>query len=210
MKNMKKKHIISQWIFWATIPLLWIGIFILFIVPNEVQVSAPDEYPRVILQNVQPVDPRDLLRGDFVTLQYEFTRPRNFWNREESENEVLEELKTIVEEEDAGTEVFLSYSVDEETRIGTLEGVSFEKPNSELFIAAEVRGREWRKEIRAGIERFFVPTGKGWEIERIQREGNLSAEIAINPKTGKALIVDLWQGEKKIDTENIDAEIRGW
>ncbi|MEI7511605.1 MAG: GDYXXLXY domain-containing protein [Candidatus Peregrinibacteria bacterium] len=221
---------LPKWLWYGIIPALWAIVFAFAIFPNEQQISVPSEYPHIILKNVQPVDPRDLLRGDFVALQYEFTRP---WIGEfiptdpelfniatgevprgtpelKKRQEILTALSSQIQEKSAKTPVYLLFSVNDKKE-ATLTGFSFEKPSTGVFIAGEVRGNNpGNKEIRVGIERFFVPAGKGWEIERIEREGNLSAEIALDSQTGKAIIVDLWQEKEKIDTTTINAENRGW
>ncbi len=56
----------------AVIVAFWVAIFAYMIIPNAVQI-VNDDYPRVILKT-QPVDPRDILRGDYVILSSHVNR----------------------------------------------------------------------------------------------------------------------------------------
>jgi uncharacterized membrane-anchored protein len=212
----------SKYFWYFFIPVLWVAIFLVQIVPNETQISAPDEYPRVMLKT-QPVDPRDILRGDFVALRYDFSRPKiTLFNREvnseSSENSIdLTRLADTLEDTKQGTPIFLI--LETKNTVATLKDFSFTKPTEGLFLKGEVIGKDRWKEIRCGIERFYVPQGKGWEIEDFQRdsEKTVYAEIALNPETGKGIITDLLLKKtpensepNPIDFSEIDPEVRGW
>ena len=186
----------------VAIALLWGGTFAFAVLPNERQAHAPDTYSRIILPT-QPRDPRDLLRGDFVVLQYDFAR--RSWG-----NEAYPFINDILDKNPFGTTVYVSFSVGKDRR-ATPIGASLTKPADGTFLRGKIYKGRWReKEIRFGIERFFVPKGKGWELEEAQRNDALEAEIAIHPKTGKGLVINLLRGKKRVDFSTIEPRERGW
>jgi uncharacterized membrane-anchored protein len=176
----------------------WAVIFAVFIIPNTIQIVS-DDYPRVILKT-QPVDPRDFLRGDFVILSYEFATV-NRWSDDEK-TELEERLGSILEFSNSGDKVYAVLDVAEDKRA---EVVSYKKtkPNTGLFLRGVVRGRSgsWNQRLDFGIEKYFVPEGRGWELEQERNASNLEVEVAINPKSGKALITDILVSEDSFEFE---------
>ena len=212
--------------------IFWVIIFVVSIAPNERQVSAPDEYPRVIL-TAQPVDPRDLLRGDFVALRYELNDlsnldvdPANQKRRAECE-ELLADPNIEYSEDHSecedllwgqewrddlprGTEIYALLNIDPETSRATLNELSTTEPTTGLYLTGKVRDTGWQQEAQFGIEKYFVPAGKGWELEGARNDGSLSAVVAIDPDTGKGLLVDLLINEESVDFSEIEATPYGW
>ncbi len=201
----------KKWYIALGIAAFWLLIFVVMIAPNQIQVSVPDSYPRVILQT-QPVDPRDLLRGDFVILSYDFNR----FNRQSWEEPAGTEfeastkaLENKINEAPSGTKIYVVLEVDEQTRSAIAKGITFDKPATGLFLSGTMRGNNnnWRgREARFGIEKYFVPEGKGRELEKARNSERLQAEIAINPTTGKALVVDLLMDETSVNFSEIEAK----
>jgi uncharacterized membrane-anchored protein len=173
-----------------------------------------DDYPRVILET-QPVDPRDLLRGDFVILSYEFATTANTMNTVNTMNPfeamILGEEKTALKEElkntlyfsENGDKVYAVLDVAEDRRAKV---VSYEKtkPNTGLFLRGVVRGTRTNKSLDFGIEKYFVPEGKGRELEKARNASHLEVEVAINPKSGKALITDILVSEESFDFTRVE------
>jgi uncharacterized membrane-anchored protein len=127
----------------------------------------------VYFVRVQPVDPRDLFRGDYVILSYEFSRlPAEFWgNRQvQPSGHVYVEL---VPEGDG-----------KHWRAGRF---SFDPPRNGPFLRGPITssGR-----LEYGIESFFVQQGKGRGYEQAVRSRQLTAEIAITPE-GQAVLRNL-------------------
>lgn len=183
----------------AGIGIFWSAIFFAAIYPNERQVTISEDFPRIILQT-QPVDPRDLLRGDFVILSYPFAQT---WSNDSV-------TADIVKENHQGTKVYVSFAAGKDGR-ATATKASLIKPESGIFLTGEIYGRKtWNKELRFGIEKFFVPAGKGWELEKERNRRNLEAVIAVDPKSGKGLVVDLLVGKTSIDFEDIEPDMRSW
>ncbi len=95
----------------------------------------------VVLQAV-PVDPRDLLRGDYVVLAYEISTYG-------------------AETFGPGDVVFVE--LEPRGRVWEPIGVSTVRPgDGRTAIRGVVTSSGW---IEFGIEAYFVPEGRGWEIE---------------------------------------------
>jgi hypothetical protein len=128
-----------------------------------------------ILLRVVPVDPRDLLRGDYVTLGYDisrvpaggvqglFTHPQGGKAGYSVAGRVV--YVTLVPEPDA-----------QHYRGGP---VSINPPGPGVKYIRGTLADEFR--IRFGIESYFVQEGKGKEYEDAIRSRRLSAEVALSP-----------------------------
>jgi uncharacterized membrane-anchored protein len=134
----------------------------------------------VVLLKVVPVDPRDLLRGDYVILGYEISgvppdgvaglpRPMVQSNAPEWKGRTV--YVTLVPEGDG-----LHYSGGPVSALPPPEGVKF------IQGTLVDMGR-----ISFGIESYFVQEGKGKQYEAAIRERRLSAEVALSP-SGKAAL----------------------
>jgi uncharacterized membrane-anchored protein len=130
-----------------------------------------------ILLRVIPVDPRDLFRGDYVILGYDFTTRRPLgdsqWN-----------------EAYKGRDIFVTLVPDADGKHWLGSTVSWERPSSGKFLKGKV-GSDLRNEFNIG--QFFVQEGKGKEYEDAVRSRRLSAEIAVTDEgaaTLKRLVVE--------------------
>ena len=116
----------------------------------------------VVLQTV-PVDPRSLLQGDFVVLEYEISTRPGF----------LARLSP-------GTTVYVS--LVERGDVWEALGYSTNKPSSsEVFIKGAV---DRRGLLDFGIGTYFVPEGTGHIIERAR---DVKVEVAVDSR-GNAVI----------------------
>lgn len=141
---------------------LWAAIVLEF---TSVQEYALHTGQEVLLKTI-PVDPRDLIRGDYVILNYEIAqlkRDSGFkWN----------------------DTVYVSLNVDE-NNIATVSEISKTKPSKPLFMKGTVK-YSWRQGIEFGIESYFVKEGTGRELENQLRDGAL-VKVAIT-KNGFAKV----------------------
>jgi uncharacterized membrane-anchored protein len=102
----------------------------------------------------RPVDPRDLVSGDYVSLRYEIsTLPEKFQASDYEKREVFVTLQR------SGNGVW------------EVQDVATEPPAGG---APYLKGRSDGMEIKYGIERYYVPEGKGRDVP-----GDLYAEIVI-------------------------------
>lgn len=161
----KKKLFLIVGIFW----LIIIFGFILF---KEFTLKTGEE----VLLKTRPVDPRDLFRGDYVILTYEIST---------LDANTLQKDVTEFKQDD---KVYVSLNVVD--NYGIASGVYINKPKDGLFIKGTVKDVQGtRLNLEYGIESYFVPEGKGREIER-QIGRNLDVKVAVD-KLGNVVIKDL-------------------
>lgn len=171
----KKKIFIIIGIFWIVI----IGGFIAF---KEFTIQTGDE----ILLKTRPVDPRDLFRGDYVILRYDISTVNT---------DTLSYKGSDFKEED---KVYVLLNVDND-KIGSLSDISKNKPSEGIFIEGVVKSTfSNRLNIEYGIESYFVPEGKGKEIERSL--GKIYTKVAVD-NFGNAVIKSLVLDGKDIDLD---------
>lgn len=130
-----------------------------------------------ILLRVVPVDPRDLLRGDYVILSYEISRvpPGGIPG--------LVESGPLGPSQDATVYVTLVPEPDGQHYRGGPVGLT-PPAGSQKYIRGTVRDRF---RIEFGIESYFVQEGRGKPYEDAIRNRGLSARIALAPDGQAAL-----------------------
>jgi uncharacterized membrane-anchored protein len=121
---------------------------------------------RTIYLRTAPVDPRDVMRGDYVRLVYPISRvPRTFWRGLLASTNEVPELPL-------DTKVYAALSLNDES-VAELVSLSTERPAEGMF----VRGRTEQfsggnLQVRYGLEAYFMEQGKGLELEeRRNRDG---------------------------------------
>lgn len=127
------------------------------------------------LVKVIPVDPRDLFRGDYVILGYDFSRvPQG------TPGIRMDDLPSL-------QPVFVTLIPDADGKHWKADKFSAERPKSGVYLEGKITG-SWRAEY--GIESFFVQEGEGRKYEDAIRNHDLSAEIAVD-SSGKAALKQL-------------------
>lgn len=153
----------------------------------------------VVLQ-VEPVDPRDLLRGDYVTLAYNISRlPVDLFPERPAEGAQDEGGRTVFVRLKAGEDgIFQPVSA----RFGQrLESAPAE---GEVDIRGTTHAR-WAAgtqfvSVRYGIERFYVPEGEGRAIEADLSERAFRMKVAV-ARDGAAQIKSFHDGETMLYAE---------
>ena len=172
---MNEKNKINMKIFY----LILIGLvlfFSIFIFTNEYTLQTGEE----VFLKIIPVDPRDILRGDYIILRYEI-----------QENEKIK--KFIVDKNlSNGDEIYLILEKDK-NKNGYLKTISLIKPKNKLFIKAEIKNKN---DIYFGIDKYFVPEKKG----RINQE-NLKVLVSVD-KYGYVKIKNLYRNNTIVDFKN--------
>jgi uncharacterized membrane-anchored protein len=142
--------------------------------------AAPLVVGERILLHVQPVDPRDFFRGDYVILAYDFSRvpPGGIrgaptapsWRRGFSSDSWLKDRTVYVslEPESDG----LHYRAGE---------ISVDRPKSGRYIKGRYANSWGGNQLQFGIEAFYVQEGTGKVLEKLRNANQLSAEIALAP-----------------------------
>lgn len=130
-----------------------------------------------ILVRAVPVDPRDVFRGDYVILGYEFSNvppggveglPVNWTDATEWR----------------GRTVYVMLVPEPDGRHWRGDRVSVTRPAAGKFLRGTLVGPG---RIEFGIESYFVQEGKGKEYEQALRGRRLSAELAVTADGRAAL-----------------------
>ena len=137
---------------------------------------------REIVLPVTPVDPRSLFRGDYVILGYAVTQvPGPVGQTTPARH---------------GAPVYVTFEQD---AAGTWKAIStaLSHPGATSVDKIVLRGRSehefWRSastptvRVRYGIESYFVPEGKGRDLEKLVRDKKISARIAVDARGRTAI-----------------------
>ncbi len=139
---------------------------------------------RVVDLRVVPIDPRDLFRGDYVTLSYGISRlPRAYFTGELRRGDQiyvrLSERQGTWQVESAGrTRAEAGHGAGDEIIVKARIAYA---PS---FLPVPDTGTI---SVRYGIEKFFVPEGSGREIENEVRAKDVIAHVAVGADGTAAL-----------------------
>jgi uncharacterized membrane-anchored protein len=127
--------------------------------------TVPYVGAQTVLLRVEPVDPRDMFRGDYVTLGYDISR-------------------TPPGKYEPGRPVYVALVPEAGGRHYRAGEFLIEPPASGVYIrgTAQAHGR-----ANYGIESFYVQEGTGHDYERAVRDRRLWAEIALDGRGTPAL-----------------------
>lgn len=133
--------------------------------------AMPLLFGESVLLRVVPVDPRDLLRGDYVILTYEFSRVppegiqglgRDHYGHKGNQWR--------------GRTVYVSLAVEPDGKHYRAEKFSIHRPTGGIYLRGKTAG--WNR-IEFGIESYYVQEGTGRKYEEAVRNKKLSAEVAV-------------------------------
>jgi len=146
---------------------------------------------------VEPVDPRDLLRGDYVTISYNISSlPGSIFVPSEAEDRSPYAVAVRLSRDEDGIwqAVAAQYGDAMAAPAGEGEvdilGTTYTAPGENV---ANVR-------MRYGIERFYVPEGEGKPIEEGVRERDFTMRVAVS-EGGTAQIKALYENDRLIFAE---------
>jgi uncharacterized membrane-anchored protein len=155
---------------------------------------------REVLLKVEPVDPRDLLRGDYVRLGYEISRiPVAMIGNLPAGAEWTEEGPVFVRVRKDGDGIWRTVSASLYEAAPTPSG------DGEVDIRGMVDdgrslGQGDTLSIDYGIERFYLPEGEGLAIERDMRVRSFGIVAAV-AEDGTAQIKALMDGDTMLFRE---------
>jgi uncharacterized membrane-anchored protein len=188
---------------WTLIKTLAVIVIILqlatlaIFIGSEYVITSQD---RTVLLKIEPVDPNDVFKGDYVILNYDISTIQNYGYDSEnnSNNDVIEVgSQVFVEVQNYGDGLYYksgnnsiswekslvdAQSVQIKGRITNVRNTVdrifesetlFESSESELFEAEPIvdePGAQKTYSIEYGIEQYYVEQGKGREIEAAIRE----------------------------------------
>jgi uncharacterized membrane protein/uncharacterized membrane-anchored protein len=164
--------------------------------------SRPAEVGQRFVLRCQAVDPRDLMRGEYVTLGYEFSNPgpvairrlNDEWaelNGKDRHALGNESYLTLPDD----TTVYVPLKVDAKG-LASGDGVTLKRPESGPYLKGYAGMRRFGQ-IRFGIEAFYVKEGTGNTWEKLRNQGLLVAEIGVLPD-GRAGLVGLRKADESM------------
>ncbi len=135
--------------------------------------------PRITSDRVRfevvPVDPRDMMRGDYITLGYEFSRlPEDVTLIDERIKSY--KTKTNFNQKSIDVYVTLKFNLKEDIYKGVFFGST--PPTKGRYLRGKLNSNN---RIEFGIEAFYLQEGKGTTYEQAIREKKLVAEVYLAP-----------------------------
>lgn len=141
----------------------------------------PLVFGREIAVIAHPIDPRDLLRGNYVSLSFE-------------------RLDVFIDDDyiNPGTKIYAVLEPDSKAGENgyKFSFITTQKPSSGLFLSGEM---EASSQARFGIEAFFVPVKKAKEIERELANGGILVTLGVS-EGGKARIKSVKALDKSVNS----------
>lgn len=160
--------------------IIWLGIAVALLQSGVLYAMV--EQRAAILRNgkditllSEPVDPRDFLRGDYVTLSYAIS------------NIAFDKISGTAPAEGDG-DIYVSVKLADDGS-WSFNSASWQKRNDVPANEIELHGQTSafinspaysQVHVNYGIERYYVPEGEGRAIEDQQRERKIEAVIAVN------------------------------
>ena len=135
--------------------------------------------PRITSDRVRfevvPVDPRDMMRGEYIILGYEFSRlPEDIALLDEK----IKSYKTNINVNQKSIDVYvaLKFNLKEDVYKGIFFGST--PPTKGRYLMGKLNPSN---RIEFGIESFYLQQGKGRIYEQAIREKKLVAEVYLSP-----------------------------
>lgn len=161
-----------------------------------------------VLLKVMPVDPRDLLRGDYVTLSYEISSID--LSKIENKAGNLSCWDTVYVRLEKGEKFWKAVAIDKlhPTPVRAEVWLKGQVITSDYTLRSAINDslRNDRSGhligIDYGIEEFFVPEGEGRMIERERNNKNVSIEIRVT-ESGLGLIKQIYVNDQPVDFRRI-------
>ena len=145
-------------------------------------------------------DPRDIFRGNYVSLSYDFSNLQRYKFDEKTGMEIdvydgnftkNDEIYAILKQDANATYAFDKFS--------------FTKPKDTLFLAGKFDGYSF---VKYGIEEFYMPTKKAQQTEQEMLDQDVDAvAVLMVMDDGRARLKDLIttpNGKKRSRDENFD------
>ena len=193
--------------------LAFLGAIILFVVVLASGVYTQEDLRRngqQVILDTMPVDPRDILRGDYVDLVYEIGRG--------------EKAVAFAKSLPSSQPVYALLTLGTDNRVTNYTFTTTE-PSGGVYIRGEAVVQEYQKYIeeKGGqpvfqtekqgtinypqIEQYFVPEGKGWAIDRMGRlNSGKKLEVKIATDGARAQILELLIDGQPVDFDTIESE----
>ncbi len=180
-----------RYVLLAIVALAQAGVLAHMVVDRETLLANS----RTIDLHVVPVDPRDLFRGDYVTLSYDISRvPRAFIDGSLRRGDQV--YVRLAQQQGEWRPVSAGRIYTEAGPVSAQEIILKAQvvyvPSSEPLSGTSMMS------VSYGIEKFFVPEGTGWEIEKEVRAKEVIAHVAV-ASDGTAALKSLTVAGKNYD-----------
>ncbi len=133
-----------------------------------------------------PIDPRDMMYGDYAVLQYEIsTLPFTMWTDREQQQE-KDPLQS-------GTLIYVVLAPEKDNDdIYALQRFSLKKlsiTSNEIMLKAKVeyQSDETSVRVKYGLEKYYLQENTGEAIEEQARQGQFIARVKISPWSSPVL-----------------------
>ena len=185
----------KYWTALAVVGLVQTGVLLKIVIDWQTLLNTGQE----ITLAVQPVDPRDLFRGDYVTLGYELSPVITSESRNGASLAALKRGQPVY--------VTLHPGADNGWTAGKFSAAyPADVAASDVVVKGRIQSR-WNGDsagdvhftIRYGIESYFVPEGTGKPIEDSVRNKKIQALVAVGRDGTAALKGLVIDGERHVD-----------
>lgn len=144
-----------------------------------------------ILLETEPIDPRDIFRGDYVRLNYKI----NQIEVSKGDQDLLQKIDSSESYQKLRNKT-IYVAIKKVGDYYSVDFVSLSKPKNQLFITGKyrynqigLRDREDFMNVDYSLDRFFVPENTGRDLENLARKGQLVAKVKVF--NGYSLLVDV-------------------
>ena len=129
---------------------------------------------RAVYFRTAPVDPRDVMRGDYVRLSYDISRvPRELWRGP------LPAQSTNLAEVPRDTRVYASLHLQEDG-VAQLASLGLDPPRNGLYIRGRTETSSSEQiNVRYGLEALFLEQGKGLELEAARSRNGIQVPLEV-------------------------------
>lgn len=135
-----------------------------------------------------PVDPRDLLYGDYVTLRYEI--------EEIKKSKIPVSILKKIEKQPNSNQLTVYGKLVKQGNIYVLDSLTDKKPKSSIYLTGKLNRYNYQNNeginvhsINFGLDRFYVPENTGKELEDLSAKGQLVAHMKV--KNGYGILKDI-------------------
>ena len=176
---------------------------ILLIIAMLAYALMPLYLGKEIKVRVNLYDPRDLFRGNYVSLSYDFS---DFSNLQQSKFDEKTGVEIYIYDRNfsKNDEIYAILKQDANATYA-FDKFSFTKPKDALFLAGKFDGYSF---VKYGIEEFYMPTKKAKQTEREMMDQDVDAfAVLMVMDDGRARLKDLIitpNGKKRNSDENFD------
>ena len=183
---------------------------ILLIIAMLAYALMPLYLGKEIKVRVNLYDPRDLFRGNYVSLSYDFS---DFSNLQQSKFDEKTGVEIYIYDRNISKndEIYAILKQDANATYA-FDKFSFTKPKDALFLAGKFDGYSF---VKYGIEEFYMPTKKAKQTEREMMDQDVdTVAVLMVMDDGRARLKDLIitpNGKKRSNDKNFDEILPlGW